>query len=280
MARFTTDQYEIEVATDFGPRVSHLSLRGSDNILADLPDAIISVGDSANFRLRGGHRLWVAPEIPEITYQPDDEPCVVTSSARTVRATQPATADSPIERTIEVTAAVAGIEVVHELTNRGNEPLAVAAWAITQLAPGGTAVLPLESAKADVHGFRPNRHLVAWPYTDLSVIDFINDMAIVRGPCRQPFKMGTPLTAGWIAYITDGVAFVKRTSHTPGGSYVDRGASGQVYCNDQFVELETLGQLVDLHPGQSTTHTEWWEITETAGGDVIDSLTALGLADR
>jgi hypothetical protein len=32
-----------------------------------------------------------------------------------------------------------------------------------------------------------------------------------------------------------------------------------VYCNDQFVELESLAPLRRLEPGQSTTHIETWE---------------------
>jgi len=33
-----------------------------------------------------------------------------------------------------------------------------------------------------------------------------------------------------------------------------------VYCNDQFIELETLGALLVMQPGQTVTHTETWQI--------------------
>jgi hypothetical protein len=32
-----------------------------------------------------------------------------------------------------------------------------------------------------------------------------------------------------------------------------------VYCNDSFVELETLGPLTHLASGASVTHVEHWE---------------------
>ncbi|MBT8208653.1 MAG: hypothetical protein KJO18_10285, partial [Acidimicrobiia bacterium] len=89
MARFTTDTYELEVFTDAGPRISHYGLRGGANLLVELPDASIRLEDGRDFQLRGGHRLWTAPEVPQRTYVPDDAPCVVTSATRTVSAVQP-----------------------------------------------------------------------------------------------------------------------------------------------------------------------------------------------
>ena len=38
-----------------------------------------AIPDSGTYRFHGGHRLWAAPEVPAITYAPDDHPCAVTT---------------------------------------------------------------------------------------------------------------------------------------------------------------------------------------------------------
>jgi hypothetical protein len=67
------------VAVDFGPRIAGLIV-GDRNLFASLPKDTLDTPFGRPYRLRGGHRLWVAPEEPTITYQPDDEPCAVTSA--------------------------------------------------------------------------------------------------------------------------------------------------------------------------------------------------------
>jgi len=44
---------------------------------------------------------------------------------------------------------------------------------------------------------------------------------------------------------------------------VDFGCNCECYCRDRFIELETIGPLVRLQPGESVTHVEEWELIET-----------------
>ena len=74
-----SDHVEVGVATRFGPRVMWFGRPGGENVLADLGDASLDAGEGRRYMLRGGHRLSVGPELPELTYQLDDEP-VQTSS--------------------------------------------------------------------------------------------------------------------------------------------------------------------------------------------------------
>jgi hypothetical protein len=55
----------------------------------------------------------------------------------------------------------------HSLTNQGLWPIETAPWAITQLKPGGVAILPQQVGPADPDGVQPNRTLALWPYTDI-----------------------------------------------------------------------------------------------------------------
>ena len=55
--------------------------------------------------------------------------------------------------------------------------------------------------------------------------------------------------------------------------YADMGASGQIYSHGDFTELETLGPLTELDPGEATEHHEDWEIHLV---DEADPLRACG----
>jgi hypothetical protein len=56
------------------------------------------------------------------------------------------------------------------------------------------------------------------------------------------------------------VLLVKRADHDESREYADMGASGQLYSQDEFTELETLGPLTDLAPGDAAEHHEDWEV--------------------
>lgn len=68
--------------------------------------------------------------------------------------------------------------------------------------------------------------------------------------------------AGRIAYHYGDLTFVKRWAPQPGRPHVDFGCNAEVYSGDRHVELETLGPLVRLEPGEGVEHVEEWEIIE------------------
>jgi hypothetical protein len=76
----------------------------------------------------------------------------------------------------------------------------------------------------------------------------------------SPFKVGFPNPRGWLAYWLGGTLFVKRAAFDAQATYYDFGSSSECYCNDQFLELETLAPISKMAPGESATHTETWEL--------------------
>jgi hypothetical protein len=52
---------------------------------------------------------------------------------------------------------------------------------------------------------------------------------------------------------------VKRSNYQVDADYLDFGASSQIYCRYDFLELETLGPKVVLSPGEETLHVEEWQ---------------------
>ncbi len=77
---------------------------------------------------------------------------------------------------------------------------------------------------------------------------------------KGALKIGVPNPSGWLAYLLDDLLFVKRAPYYEGDDYLDRGASSQIYCCSNFIELETLGAKSNLQPGASLYHTESWDI--------------------
>lgn len=52
----------------------------------------------------------------------------------------------------------------------------------------------------------------------------------------------------------------KRATFDPQAVYSDSGSSSECYCDDRFLELETLRPATMLAPGESVHHLETWEL--------------------
>lgn len=260
---FALGPYVLQVAVEFGPRVLGFRRDPGPEMFAQLgPDSVIDRPDSGVYRFRGGHRLWASPEVPVITYAPDDEPCGVSSGTDRVAIVGRADRAGLIKG-IDLMLSDGSLQVDHVLTNAGSQPIEAAPWAITQVRPGGEAIMPIEG-QADPNRLQANRSLIMWPYTDLTDprVTFHSDALSVRADAGPAFKVGTGPDPGRLGYLLDGHLFTKTVEPSHGGLHPDRGAVGQLYLGDVFCELETIGRLVTLEPGEETSHREVWEIEE------------------
>ena len=265
----------VDIALDFGPRIVGFGIGDGPNLLAVLPDAGIDLPDGGFYAFRGGHRLWVSPEVPEVTYLPDDEPVAVWEDGDGVAVA----GGGELAKEIKVGPGPGGsVAVTHTITNQGDRAAVIAAWALTQLPAGGVAVMPLSTGTSDAHGLQASRTLVGWPYTDFSDdrIEIRRDHVLVEGRGPGPIKLGTRLDREWLAYVYGEWVFVKRTTDRS-GPVPDLDADGQVYATDEFVELETLGPLATIQPGESVHHVEYWEAHASPSGDTMDRVVALRL---
>jgi hypothetical protein len=138
-------------------------------------------------------------------------------------------------------------------------PVTTAPWAITQFRTGGVAILP-QSCKET--GVLPNRSLALWPYTNMSEPNVIwgRHYILVRANMGAPFKVGFPNPRGWLAYWFNRTLFVKSARFDVQSAYYDFGSSSECYCNDQFLELETLSPIITIDPGSTAAHVETWEL--------------------
>jgi hypothetical protein len=260
--RLADERASVLVTVSAGPRI--LGLVGREgNLMAVLPEAGLELPDGGRFRLLGGHRLWAAPEVPAVTYQPDERPCAVSEVDGGVRVEAPVDG-AGFAKAIEVRRTASGWTVDHVLRNASAAPVETAPWAITQLRLGGEAELPMGPAGP---GPQADRALVLWPYTDPEDprICIGKDAVRIRAePAGPPLKVGAAPSEGRAAYRLGDVTFEKRTTVDPSATYPDRGAAVHVYLCDEFCELETLGPLRTIEPGDSAAHREEWRLSEGA----------------
>jgi hypothetical protein len=252
------------VTTSVGPRV--LGFVGPDvgNVMAILPDAALDLADGGRFRLFGGHRLWAAPELPEVTYQPDEHPCNVHEVDGGVRVEAPVDG-AGFAKSIEVRADGDGWLVDHVVRNASGAAATIAPWAVTQVRLGGRVHLPL-GPRGD--GLQASHSLVLWPYTDPSDprIGFSADEVVVDArPAGPRLKLGAAPSTGRVAYVLEGMEFGKHIRVEPDEPHADRGAAVQVYLCDEFCEMETLGPLRELRPGEAARHRERWTLRPVGG---------------
>ena len=258
------EHVRLEFTLDAGPRIVRFSTPGGRNVFAETPDAGWDTVHGRPFRLLGGHRLWSSPECPLDEQPPDDVPVGVDEHADGVDLTGGTTTHEGLSRRIELRLAADAprVHVRHVLANNTERVVRVAAWALTQVTPGGVAVLPLPASDLDGEQL-PNRNVVLWPYASLDDprLELRDDTIRVASTADdRPFKVGCLNRSGTVTYELADVTFRKQFRPEPHANHVDLGCNAEVYTRAAFLELETLTPLRDVAPGESLEHVEDWEL--------------------
>jgi hypothetical protein len=265
--------YGLEVATTFGPRITGLRKGDGRQVLARLPDTVLD-HPGGNYRFEGGHRLWVSPEVAEITYANDAHQCEVVDDGHQVSIVAPPDA-AGVSKRIEVTLDGAVLVVTHQVGRPGAGP-ALAPWAITQFPLGGIAFLPLQGK--DGVGAGASRYLVMWPYGSIEDprVDLSDRVIQIAAAEGAPIKYGAGPDPGRLGYLREGTLFVKEIEPATERDVPDFGAVGQVYVGQGFCELESVGGRFDLSAGHTATLVERWWVQDCP--DVDTALTLLAVA--
>jgi hypothetical protein len=272
-AHLTNGDAELVVPLEVGPRVLVYRLRGGPNVFKEWPDQLGRSGEPS-WIPRGGHRLWTSPEDLTRCYAPDNGPIRCEAADAGVRFVQPPDLAHGVQKEITLTLAPSGsrVTVEHRITNVGDRIVTLACWSLTVMAPGGTEIIPLPPKRphpgppenaASAAEYAPNQHIVLWPFFDFTDArwQFGSRFILLRQrPLPTPTKIGLLHTGGWVAYHVVGHLFVKRVAMEPGAAYPDRGCNLETFTNADMLEIETLGGMRDLQPGQCAEHAETWEL--------------------
>ena len=272
---------ELVMPLEIGPRVMRYGFVGGPNVFREYEPQLGKSGES-EWMIRGGHRLWHAPEDDVRTYARDNSPIRYEKLGETgVRLIQPVESITGIEKEIDIRldAEGTGVTLVHRLRNRNLWEVELAPWCLSVMAPGGIELIPLPEKIShpgsvapgearDLRGFVANQNLILWPFTDLSDPRFRwGKRYITLRQDRQattPTKLGLAHQMGWVGYLNHvvngvGQLFVKGLVYEAGRTYPDSGSNFETFTNGDMLEIESLGPLQRIAPGASIEQTErWW----------------------
>jgi len=263
--RMSNGRIELVVTGDVGPRIIRCGFVGGRNLFKEFPEQLGKSGER-EFQLRGGHRLWVAPERLETTWAPDNAPVKIQVGEDTLWATAPVEVGTGLEKQIIVKMSDTEdhLLLIHRIRNTNPWAISFAPWALTMMAPGGTAITGFPPRGKHPEVLLPTNPLVMWAYTDLSDPrwKFFQKYLLLRQDPKQaaPQKIGLFNPHTWAAYWLEGELFFKQATAERAAEYPDFGCSLEIFTNDQFLELETLGPLKAVEPGGSVEHREQWRL--------------------
>lgn len=252
---------ELAVPLNHGIRISHLALTGMENLLYEQPVQADYLCTPEGWRVYGGQRFWLAPEGPE-SYWPDNEPVRWTAVEDGVWLHQ---AEDPwlrVKKSVGIRYLTDGrVTVIHRVENTGIAPRSCAAWAVTTVAPGGRAMVPLLRDLSVV--YNPTGIVSLWCDTNLHDprLHFTGDsLTATHQPLREYLKLGLSLRAGCATLENRGQRFVKEFPWEESANYPDGGCNFELYLCEHMMELESLGPIMTLQPGETAEHSEIWSV--------------------
>jgi hypothetical protein len=260
----TNGEVELVVTGDVGPRVMRYGFAGGQNFFKEFAGQMGKTGEGT-WQPRGGHRVWIAPEDIVKSYAPDNAPVAIQAQGDAIVCTGPVEALTGMEKkiTVRMSPAGAAVELIHELRNAGAEPYHLAPWILTMFAQGGTGIHGFPPRGTHPEMLEPTNPLVMWAFTHLDDPRWrlSRKYLVLRQDPKNsnPQKLGTYNRHTWGAYLLNGELFVKRYEAIAAPSaYPDFGCTFETFTNADILELETLGPLTTLAPGQSVSHIERW----------------------
>ena len=267
---------ELVITLDVGPRILRYAHHEAQNVFVEMPEQL---GKSAEkeWMIRGGHRFWTAPEADH-SYELDNLPIDYKKIGEAgVEIAQPVS-EFGFQKTLRIEMLKDEVvRVTHLLTNASMQALQVTPWALSVMAPGGTALIP--QPRLDFHptefpegrgtkpeDFLPNREMILWPFTNLTDGRFVfseHFLRVSHHPSKPATKIGLKLASGWVAYQNGDDVFAKHLTYDPAEPYPDRGSNFELFTNINILELESLAPALPLLPNETREHVEYWVLRKT-----------------
>jgi len=169
------------------------------------------------------------------------------------------------------------LKIRHGFKNLRREQRRIAAWALNVIDPDrGVGVTRWRT--------EGRRSFLFWPATDpdekgihLGEKALSLDYRIL--PLHGWLKIGTNTDAGWVAYVWDGHALKSSVAHVPSAEYPEDGGTITFFNSTpevfegkpRFGEIENVGPLSDLLPGNTLWMEQTLEIVSNLEGDDPDA---------
>ncbi len=260
---------EVYVTLDIGPRIIRYAICGNENMFWEDTEVLFKRNGQemdnfyfkgAEWRIYGGHRMWLSPENLPRSYYPDNDPVEYEIIDGGIITRPQKQTTNQVQYEITVTMNESGlVNVKHLVTNHNALEIECAIWALSVTAKNGLLVLP-QTQRDTV--LLPNRQLILWPYTKLNddrVYWGERFISLQQNPnATGKFKIGLSNEDAYALLYNNGCLMVKTFDYHPDAVYPDGGACYETYTDPNMLESESLGALVLLAPGESNEHNEYW----------------------
>lgn len=265
--RLTNGVVEVLITRSIGPRVVRYGFVDGPNIFGEIESQKFGSGEKV-WMNRGGHRLWIAPESNPWSYELDNVPYAeATTISGGVHTRQEPGSVTGLAKEMDVTMdpSTGFVKIHHKLTNCSKENVRCSLWTVCVCGENGREIIPFPEKKPHSDStLLPNQNWALWSYTDLADPrwTFGHDYLFLQQDpsISSNQKLGLRNRFGWVAYERENMLFILKTDHLEGAQYPDANCNYETFVNDEFVELETLGPLVTLAPGECVEQDEEWKL--------------------
>lgn len=216
----------------------------------------------------GGAKLWVAPQSawdavlgnwpPD--YEIDSAPCQpIPKQPHTLLLEGQPSPIKGVQFRREITLVDRGADLIYTLTNVSDHPVSWGIWMVFQAIPGGMVFLPA----GDGTQFWLDPQFSGLEATGPEDLNYHkHDQVYVLDHARSvdKTKVFSIPAQGWLAYwVADQVLFILYDPD-PTAEYPQGEGSTEIFTDADYVELEHIGPLAHLEPGESTSLPESWRI--------------------
>jgi hypothetical protein len=144
------------------------------------------------------------------------------------------------------------VQVDYKIRNISSKPKSVGAWEVTRVPSGGIVLFPQgESGKV------PKSTLIPDPQKD-----GVNWISVSKAPLANHVKLFSTAGEGWLAYVIDGLLFIKQFPDTHPVKYAPEQGEVEVYFHKDksYIELENQGEYELLEPGKTLNYRVNWRL--------------------
>lgn len=279
-----SSKLRVVVVAARGPRIAFLGRPDGENLLLWQPGRY----RRGKWDLMGGHRFWLTrpgADEAEETYAADNLPCEVTLERDGCVVSAPPIAGVRVQRSLCLRwRARDRLSIEHRIKNIGDMLWSGGAWGLTCTVPmpSTTYVVPLSDAStwdsASVTLFRRWGGTHSGRYDDAQ-FSFTADALVARSMGSEN-KRAIRAVPGIVAMHDParGVLFAKRASYFRGAPYpLDSNLALYTGPDSFMVEMETMGPLVTLKPGESCVHEEEWVMRRASAVTAVSAASLIAL---
>lgn len=262
--------YTLVVVPDIGGRIMEYAIDRRNVIWENPAEIGRTYPITPAWHNYGGYKAWVAPQhlwdgnadpfldygkcSVEIASRADGVPLLKVTGAPSLKTGLVLTKEISMDESGEVL-------LVQRMHNISPKPITRSVWDVTQVRTPCFVVYPINPASRFRSGVSylvaESKHSPQFRVADgLCITEYMGELG----------KIGSDSDGPWMIWFKDKLAYVKFFDPMiEGEEYPDGGCSVEVFTSDKklaYLEMEILGPMVTLQPGESTELVERWRLFE------------------